>query len=165
MSYSQEIFDALKAKIIEAFENVDYPKGFIIEHECEECFGVRKTFLNKDRIQVTSEILLDNYDKLPLFSPEAFHYFYPAYLIYSLEHFTEDEVSDFVVYGLIVNDKEIVEKTEYLEQRFQHFTKTQLNLVFEFMGLVVQSGAYKFDISGVNNGRQALLKLVELKLP
>ena len=102
MSHLQAKFNDLKNRVINIFGNVVYPKGFITEHTCEECFAVRKTFLNKDWKQITPKILQENYDKLPLFSPEAFHSFYPAYLIYSLEHFTEDEVSDFVVYNLMV---------------------------------------------------------------
>ncbi len=163
MSYSQETFDALKTKIIEAFEYVEYPKGLITEHECEECFGVRKIFLNKDWKQITPKILQENYDKLPLFSPEAFHCFYPAYLIYSLEHFTEDEVSDFVVYNLMVRSKVTVKDTDYWKRKFQYFTKTQINLILEFVDLVIQSGEYESNVLEINNGKQILLNIAELR--
>ena len=81
MAVSETQLKALKQKIVSAFENVLYPKGDIISHECDECREVRKTFANLAWKTIEPQILENNYDKLPLFSPEAFHFFLPAYLI------------------------------------------------------------------------------------
>lgn len=164
MLYSQEKLKSLKTKIVEAFDNVTNPKSFIVEHECEECFEVRKTFLNKDWKQITEKILQENYDKLPLFSPEAFHCFLPAYLIYSLEHFKEDEVCDFVVYGLMAKQNQIKAKPEYWKNRFQYFSKAQADLVSEFMDLAIQSGEYDIFISEIEFGKQILNEIVKVDL-
>ncbi|MBA4122247.1 MAG: hypothetical protein H0X72_07270 [Acidobacteria bacterium] len=162
MPHSQKKLENLKNRIIEVFENVSYPKGFITEHECEECFGVRKAFLNKDWKDITSKTLEENYDKLPLFSPEAFHCFFPAYLIYSLEHFTEDdEVCDFTTFTLMVKCEEIEQKSDYWKNRFQFFTKNQINLVYEFMDLVIQNEAYDIFVSELECGKQILINYVE----
>lgn len=156
MSVSQTKLETLKAKVIEEFNNLTYPKGFITEHECEECFGVRKTFLNKDWKQITPRALQENYDKLPLFSPEAFHCFLPAYLIYSLENFTADEVCDFVVYGLMVRSDKNQDSTEYQKRRFECFTKKQISIVSEFVDLAIQSDEYDIFIQELERGKKLL---------
>lgn len=164
MPYEQEKFDALRTKISEAFDDVSYPKGFITEHECEECFGVRKAFLNKNWRDVSPKILQENYDKLPLFSPEAFQCFLPAYLLYSLEHFKEDEVYDFTVYTLMVKCSEIKENSEYWKHRFQFFTKKQLYLVYEFMDSAIEESEYKHSVKQLKCGKQLLEEYVEPNL-
>ncbi len=70
-------------------------KALLLNMSAKECFEVRKAFLNKDWKEITPKILQENYDKLPLFSPEAFHYFLPAYLIYLLENFVFEDVCEF----------------------------------------------------------------------
>lgn len=138
MFESKEIND-LKRKIAEAFDHVDYSKGFITEHQCEECFAVRKTFLNKDWKQITPNILQENYDKLPLFSPEAFYCFLPAYLIYALDYINEDnEVYEFTCYQFMVrNDDEVERNSQRLISRFEHFTKLQIQLVLKFIDTAI----------------------------
>ncbi len=89
MAVSETQLETLKQKIVSAFGDVLYPKGDIVSHECDECCEVGRIFANLDWKTIEPQFLENNYDKLPVFSPEAFHFFLPAYLIYSLEHFEE----------------------------------------------------------------------------
>ncbi|MBX7173666.1 MAG: hypothetical protein K1X72_22040 [Pyrinomonadaceae bacterium] len=144
MENLHEKLTELKSKIIKAFESVSVPKGFITDHECEECFGVRKAFCNKDWKAITAEILRENYDKLPLFTAEAFHSFLPSYLIHSLEHFAEtDDVYEFTGYQFMVrNDDEVERYSQRLISRFEYFTKEQIEVVLEFIDLAILNEDY-----------------------
>jgi len=95
--------ESLKSSVIQAFGEVESPaKENIVEHECEECCGVRKDFTELKWQKASNELLENNYDKIPLFSPTAFNYFLPAYLLYTLRNFDDDfsDVCDFTLYAL-----------------------------------------------------------------
>jgi hypothetical protein len=147
----------LKSKVIKAFENVSFPNGLIAEHECEECFGVQKAFFNKEWKEVTADVLKENYDKLPLFTAEAFHCFLPAYLGYSLEHFSEDEVYEFTCYQFMVRkDDEIERYSQRLISRFEYFTKPQIKIVLEFIDLAIQTEDYDVMRRELERGKTIL---------
>ncbi len=51
---------------------------------------------------------------LPLFSPAAYHYFLPSYLVYALDHFTHDAMpTEFLVYDLAVRDHDDEELVDH----------------------------------------------------
>lgn len=163
MSDREEKIENLKNKIIEAFDGVSYPKGFITTHECAECFAVRKAFLNKSWREVTPEILEENYDKLPLFSPEAFHCFLPAYLLYSLENFVFEAVCEFTLYTLTPN-KEIKTEPIWWQERFKEFNLTQFSLIYEFLDLAEQDEEFIYHKTNIEKGKQRLKEFVESTL-
>lgn len=160
MPYLPESLKELKKKVVEAFDNVTYPEGFIIEHECKECLEVRKAFLNKDWKEITPKILQENYDKLPLFSPEAFHYFLPAYLIYSLENFVFEDVCEFTLYTL-TPDKDIKSRPTWWQEKFKYFTLEQFNLIYEFLELAVEVEEFAYHKTNIERGKQRLKEFVE----
>jgi len=77
---------AVLADLIRAtFRNIAFPRGTAAAvHDCEECDGVRKAFSRQAPFSLPSNVLECHHDSLPLMSPEAFHHFLPAYLIYSV---------------------------------------------------------------------------------
>lgn len=160
----QTKLETLKVKTIKLFDEAESPKGLIIEHECEECFGVRETFHNKNWKEITPKILRENYDKLPLFSPEALYCFLPSYLVYSFEHFTKDKVCDYVAYGFMVRRKEIQEKVKYWKHQFQFFSKEQLNLLYEFIDLAIQDEQYAIFVKELQCGKEVLKDYIEPNL-
>ncbi len=86
--------EALKARVAAAFADVPPPpEGGLVSHPCEECAGVARSFAGLRWGEAGAEVLEENYDKLPLFTPAAFRHFLPAYLLYSLEHFEYAGVS------------------------------------------------------------------------
>jgi len=161
MPHAQEKLELLKAKVIKAFDNISKPKEVIAEHECEECFSVRKTFSGKSWKQITPEILEANYDKIPLSSPESLHCFLPAYLAYSLEHFAEDEVFSFTTYSFMVKSDDVGKTIDWWKYRSQFFTKEHLHLVYEFVDLVVQDEEFKNLVSGLERGKKLLKAHIE----
>jgi len=162
MSIPKEQLETLKLKIIEAFADVPYPKGVIAPHECDECQDVRKTFAELDWKTIDQQILENNYDKLPLFSPEAFHFFLPAYLIYSLKHFEDkyNEVPEFTIYTL-TPDKSLKENPTCWQEKFENFTLEQFNLIYDFLDLAKENKEFESFITNIKRGKERLKEFIE----
>lgn len=127
-------------------------KVYYTEDECQEdeedCLQIWETFSGKEWRTITPEILEENYDKLPFFSPEAYHCFLPAYLIYSLDNFRDNAnldrslVWEFRGYNFIHNGK-TESHIKWLINGYQNFSKEQLYIIYEFIDLIIQKE--KFD--------------------
>lgn len=61
----------------------------------------------------------------------------------------------------MVKCEEIEQKSDYWKNQFQFFTKNQINLVYEFMDLVIQNEAYDIFVSELECGKQILINYVE----
>src|SRR4051812_4881607 len=73
----------LENLITSAFPDVDPPKEVVagggpFDPEAEE---VARAFDGKRWAQVTPELVRENKDALPLLTPEAFYYYFPAYML------------------------------------------------------------------------------------
>lgn len=132
----EEKLKSLKQRTLDAFADVPHPNGNIAPHECEECFEVRKAFRSKIWKTIDDKILEENFDKLPLFSSEAFYYFLPAYLIYSFENFDDNDVCEFTIYALSPNKDSLRDDFDYWKERFENFTDKQIEIICEFLTLV-----------------------------
>ena len=93
---------------------------------CPECEDISQTFGGKSALSVEDGVLAEH-TALPLFTPEAFHYFIPAYMLYSLRH-PDSDVAFFIRQGL----GEAGIDTFYLE-RFRLFTVQQKQAVIAFL--------------------------------
>lgn len=163
MSVPEKQLAELKQKIVKAFEAVPYPKDPIAPHECEECREVRKTFANQHWKTIEPAILEENHGIIPLFSPDAFRFFLPAYLIYSLDHFSEeyDTTTEFTIYAVTPSNKDIKAATGYWQEKFAGFDREQFSCVDEFLGLVGIDENFQNLAKQVGNGRQNLKTFIE----
>ncbi len=167
MSISKEQTETLKRKIIDVFADVPYPKGVIAPHHCDKCRELRKTFAHKNWKTIDSKILEENYSKMPLFSPEAFQYFLPAFLIYSLDNFNDNDVCEFTIYTLSESEKEIKENPDYwrkyFQNRFESFTLKQINLIHEFLSLVESKEDDNFYLyrESAETGKKIMKEFIE----
>ena len=141
-------------------------KDNIALHQCEECRGVRKDFANVNWQEVSSELLENNYDKIPLFSPQAFNYFLPGYLLYTLNRFDYEysEVCEFTLYAVTpdkVWKKENGEISSYWIEKLRLFTFAQMNCIYQFLELARQNPIYKYtDMTSIE---RAFNRLKEIK--
>lgn len=162
MAISKHHLEALKQKIFASFENVPYPKGRIAPHECDECNDVCKTFKNKNWKTISPEILEVNHGIIPLFSPEAFQYFLPAYLNFSLNNFYEyDTVCQFTIYSISPSNKEINELLDYWRSRFVHFSHEQMSCIYEFLDLARIDENFERSAKEISIGRQNLKEFID----
>lgn len=132
----------LRRSITEAFMDVQHPKGNLAPHDCAECQDLRKTFANKNWKNIDRKIIEKNYDQLPLFSAEAFHYFLPSYLIYSLENFNNNFVLEFTIYALNPSKKDLKGSFEYWKERFQYFSIEQMETIYQFLAIIDENQDY-----------------------
>jgi hypothetical protein len=161
MNILKEQLEILKQKIISSFADVPYPKDEIAPHECDECRDVRRTFANKNWKTIEPQILGGNFGIIPLFSPEAFHYFLPAYLIYSLDHFSEkyDTVCEFTIYAVTPDKKSIKKYFDYWREKFKDFTLEQMDCIYEFLDFVRDDENF-VRFKNVETGKQNLKDLL-----
>lgn len=77
------------------------PPGEVIEHFCDECLSLQNAFKGKTWTEVSDNTIVENYDKLPLFTPEAFAFYVPAFMTYALGDpaFRDEIVREFLVYS------------------------------------------------------------------
>lgn len=162
MSVSKHHLEALKQKIFASFENVPYPKGRIAPHECGECDDVCKTFKNKNWKTISPEIIEEYHGIIPLFSPEAFQYFLPAYLNFSLNNFDGyDTVCQFTIYATAPDNKSVQERLEYWRDRFARFSSEQMSCIYEFLDLARIDENFERSAKEISIGRQNLKEFID----
>ena len=149
---TKEELVALRADILRAFAAGERPpETEIALHECEECAALRAAFAHLDWGRVPAAVLQEHYSALPLFSPAAFAYFLPAYLLYALDHFAPDGgPSEYTVYSLVPNEPENEDVADWHRERLKPFTREQLVVVERFLDLVEadeEFGTYMHDLA------------------
>jgi hypothetical protein len=86
---------ALKQTIEEAFASVPYPGDNNITrcpYNCSECRRIAGFFKGKQWTGHVAEELRPYHVALSLFTPEAFHYFLPAFMLVSLARYEKGDV-------------------------------------------------------------------------
>jgi hypothetical protein len=164
MQPGTEELKELQQKIFKAFADVLYPEGKLAAYDCEECRDLEKTFTKLNWRTIDREILEEYFGIIPLFTPESFRYFLPAYLIYSLEHFSPyDTTCEFTIYALTPSNKNMNEKDmrNYWRDRFQNFTPEQMNCIYEFLDFVLDDENFYLFTKEVNIGKQNLKQLIK----
>ena len=151
--------ETLRQKIVTAFSDVEYPSGPLIEHDCEECRGLEKTFTRKDWRTIDFGIVKENYDQLPLFSPPAFQYFLPAYLLHSIERIEDEDICEFTVYSVTPQNQSLRDSFEYQSSRINVFTDGQIAAIKDFLGFVATHEGYINLVRGIEKGKNNLDRL------
>lgn len=82
--------------ITKAFNQVPYPGDDLIVYDnsgCHlECNEIAKSFKGKHWKHLDCPFIVRHHSALSAFTPEAFHFFLPAYLIISIEHYADADV-------------------------------------------------------------------------
>lgn len=151
--------EALKQQIRGTFAGVPYPSDPIIEHDCDECRELEKAFAGKDWKAIELSVIRDNYDKLPLFSSAAFHYFLRAYLLHAVDHLAEDDVCEFTAYAVAPGNKSIRDHPKYQEERFGLLSPEQTEVVHEFLNTIKEDPQYVNLAAEIEKGQTNLERL------
>ncbi len=105
------------------------PSDQITNHSCPTCDAIRDSFSNVRWWEADNELIRHNYDSLAFLTLEAFHYYYPAYLIYSLSDFHwNNTVLEFSLYALVSKPSE----------RMRRFAQNEKQLILEFLDKVLE---------------------------
>ncbi len=160
MNGAEERRDSLKEKVSAAFADVPRPdKNNIALCPCPECTALTRTLAGVEWRAVTPEVLEATHEQLPLFSPRAFRYFLPAYLLHSLDHFGYDGVCEFTVYALTPG-KETESSAAYNRERFARFAPEQMDVVHDFLDLARQDESFAGYHTAIERGKKRLMRYV-----
>ena len=134
----------LRNKILAAFDAVPRPgKRNITSHKCEECYELRDTFGSLQWDQIPAAVVDENFGQLPLFTPKAYKYFLPAYLLRCLESLDpESMVCEFVIYSL-TPEPVADEMKQWVAERRKLFDQKQQEAIVEFLELIRSSEEFK----------------------
>ena len=119
-------------KIEEKFSDVAPPaKNNITSCICDECKAVQTGLAGKlcDGWRDIDEARIEkHFNCLPILSPEAFHYFLPAYLAYSLKHFDPGNDVCYFTLCALCPDKDWKENEEWWKTDSSIFPESKLTL-------------------------------------
>ncbi len=129
---------ALKHQIEEAFSSIQYPgDDNIVEKDFPEYIDVAKRFGGKDwRIWKDNpgELLMDTVGDISFFSPQAFCYYLPLYMLNEL--FIP---SDYPFYGEVIGSlapSSVSEVDNVVNRRLACMNRAQLRAVLEFLAFM-----------------------------
>lgn len=147
----------LQAKIEEAFSDVEQPSSDnITNHNCPECRAVRRVFRNQSWRAIEPKKVYWAFGQLSLFTPEAFHYFLPAFMIYSLREPNSD-VCQFVVFALTLHRKQV--RSEWWQKRIDKFTEEQKLACNLFLRWLLPNPEYAFDADDIKQALETSWKI------
>lgn len=165
MATSDRKLEDLKQKIKTAFADVLYPKEKISGYDNEEGREIEAAFSNNEWKTIKPQILNEYYDIIPLLSPEAFHFFLPAYLLYSLDHFSGFETTtEFTIYAVTPTKSDVKDSLEYWKQKFEKFNSEQMMCIYEFLDLVKEDENFELFFEEVEIGKQVLEGIYRTKI-
>ena len=109
----------------------------ITECDCWECKEIRAKFQKIAWWLAEPELLKSEDVELTLFSPKAFHYFFPAYMLISLESFVPENPILYKAVSALSPTKTPPDDAHYLK-RVSQFTATQVKVIIQFLELILQ---------------------------
>jgi hypothetical protein len=152
---SHDDLTQLREDIIAAFADAQRPtEDDIVVHECDECRALEAAFAPLTWDAVPDSVIEAHASELPLFSPTAFAYFLPAYLLYTLAHFTpRADAAEHTVYALTPNDPPNVDMADWHRERFKPFTQAQVTVAERFLELVEADDEFSRYMGSLTDGR------------
>ena len=125
-----------------AFTGMNYPGDDNIVHKSSLLIDDRETtlrsFKGKHWEEITLETLILNRDHLPWFTPKAYRFYLPAFLIAVILHYEEvDVLSDNTLFSLTPVDSDDPWNSRFIE-RVTGFDPTQKDVIRRFLELYVQ---------------------------
>lgn len=113
---------------------------------------VRKEFsCYKKWENVPRELLRQERDALPLFTPTGFRFYLPAYMLFTTEDYEgADIIPESIVHSLMLPDAG-TELYEFVRERLVLFSEEQRMAIFRFLGYLEMSHAEDFPDIGVGS--------------
>ena len=139
---TEEQILAFEERVERSFANVPYPgddnivyNNVAYDPECKDILG---TFRSRTWRSISKEDVLRHKDSPPLFTPAAFRYYLPAYLIECAKHRLELDVApENLASGLTPPRREAGSKWNFFWARAQLFDAEQCRVIIEYLELTV----------------------------
>jgi hypothetical protein len=142
----------LQTKIEAAFSGIEppLPENIARYNEYPEGRAIRRVFRGENWRTIPAKKLEWGFDKLPLLTPDAFHYFLPAFMLYSLQK-PEGEVCLFVLYALAYNKNEDKYWWQESLDKFTNNQKTACNWFLRWLLLNPEYRDYDEDADAIKH--------------
>jgi hypothetical protein len=123
----------LSQEILDGFGKSEPPRpDQITAADILESLEVRDSFSDVKWWAAEDSLIEKNYDNLPLFTPEAYRYYLPAYLLYSLEHFDRGNLPlEFTIYSL--SPTQTSRDDPWYGERIKQFTSQEVTVIRKFL--------------------------------
>jgi hypothetical protein len=134
-------FMSLQELIESAFADVPYPGDNNITrcpYRCRPCQEVAEFFKGKTWRGNSVEDLRDHHIALSLFTPEAFQYFLPAFMLASLE--SNDQIN-LLPDAIRVHFEFNIDHRDHFLIRLNRFSEPQRNVIIQFLRHMESKGA------------------------
>jgi hypothetical protein len=132
---------SLKEKIETAFAGVTYPGDENITrcpYRCSECAKVAIFFKGRTQSGNTLDELKAQHTALALFTPEAFQFFLPAYMLVSMDQY---EKGDLIPDAIRFHFEYTLEAKGHFAIRMSKFTRAQRDVIIEYLIHMERKGA------------------------
>jgi len=150
----------IKKMIQEAFSGVEYPGDNDLVDDVKgdiERAEIRKDFVGKHWRDIPNEMFDRRFDSLPFLTIQAYRFYLPAYVFYSLDNIDEPDLTlDYLIYSLIPPSKEDKALTKVFNTRISSFNLQQKQALQSFLRIVVISRASDFSSQEPMQAIQAL---------
>jgi hypothetical protein len=128
-------------KVREAFDATPYPgnERLVVDQSGNDPEGtaIASAFRGKEWEDVSVEMLRSHADALPLFTPAAFRYYLPAYMIGAIDHFYDLGVAlDGVLFNLRPPEERSGWEWDFFCARSQQFEETEREAIRSFLELM-----------------------------
>ena len=138
-----ELFDKermlLQTAVNNAFKDVKCPgDDNVLSPDCMDTTDIedfiRDSIWKTDWRQIPAEVIDYNYESLSFFSPDAYRFYLPAYLVRSLDTFITADINvlDFTVYDLVPN-KTLLKRFNLRKQALSNQQKLVIVELLEFV--------------------------------
>jgi hypothetical protein len=132
---------SLKQTIEEAFADVEYPGDQNITrcpYNCAECRRVAEFFKGRTWTGQNDEELRPQHVALTLFTPEAFHYFLPAFMLVSIGGY---EKGDVIPDAIRFHFEYTLEMKGHFVVRLSKFSRAQRKAIIDYLIYMEGKGA------------------------
>jgi Family of unknown function (DUF6714) len=128
--------------IEEAFAEVPYPgDDNIADHlDCLECDEIRAYFRGKSWRDLKFPELRAFHESLPLFTPEAFHYFLPGYMLATLDDLEQAEMIPYSIITIGGYPDDASNAKEEAQENRKRFTESQRRAIAAWLREFSRSG-------------------------
>jgi hypothetical protein len=146
---SQEREEKLIQEIEKAFLHTTYPGDDYLAYALTRAdyWKLMNDFKGNHWKKIPPEILVKHVYDLPLFSPEAFRFYLPAYLLASLRGEPSGDFGEFTYYEFVPPEDEGSDM-EYFLKRVEGFDRPQRASIRQFVELFIEADPY--DTNGLN---------------
>lgn len=151
----------VRESIESAFADVPYPgDDRIADHQdCPECDDVRQHFRGATWCGHTVAELQQYQSVLPLFTPAALQYFLPAYMLVSLDAWSEADMIPFSILQMCLPPRSDTDAGlhRYHDERFSIFTPSQRAAIAAYLQEWVRSDSHALGADDIPSAVERLL--------